>query len=201
MAELTVTQAAEDRHSIRKYTDEQIPSETIDELLRVASLAPSPWNVQPWRVVVVTSQEDKDKLKAASYGQPQVGDAAAVFVIYTDMPNAIETIAETVHPGMPEDRKAQEIETITGHFAGYKESDLHWWGRAQGYSFMSFLLLAAQSHGYATSAMLGFEPDKVKALYNLPEHVEIPAIVAMGRPDQEGFPTHRHPLNRFVTKL
>ena len=46
--------------------------------------------------------------------------------------------------------------------------------------------------------MLGFKPDAVKALLGLPEHVQIPALVAIGIGAEDGFPHHRHTLERTV---
>lgn len=199
MPDLTVQQAIESRRSIRRYTDEQIPRETIEDLLRLANLAPTPWNLQPTKAYVATGQEMKDKLKEAAYGQPQVGAAAAVFVLTTDMKAALDQVAKTRHPGMTPEQQEAESKSILSTFEGFGESDLHWWGRAQGYTFMAFLLLAAQSKGYSTSAMLGFDPAKVRELLGLADHVEIPALVAMGVADQEGFPHHRLAVEEFTT--
>ncbi|MCU0316594.1 MAG: nitroreductase family protein [Fimbriimonadaceae bacterium] len=196
--ELTVTQAAESRRSIRKYTSEPVSRETISEIIRVAGLAPSPWNLQPWRVIAVTDEETKQKLMAAAFGQPQVGSAPVVFVIATDMNDVLANVADTIHPGYDEGAAEGVKGQILGHFDSYSEADLHWWGKAQGYSFMSYLLLAAEAHGYATSPMLGFVPDQVRELFGFESHVQIPALVAMGRKDEEGFPTFRHPQERFV---
>lgn len=194
---LTVQEAAQTRRSIRKYTDQAVPRADIDAILTTAGLAPSPWNLQPWRVVAVETPEVKQKLMEASYGQPQVGAAPVVFVIYTDMVNVMDKVEDTVHPGMADQLEAH-AKNMRDTFGAYPEADLHWWGRGQGYTFMGYLLLAAQSLGYSTSPMLGFEADKVKALFNLPDTAQIPAIVAMGVAAEDGFPHHRHPLDRFV---
>ena len=195
--ELSVIQAAHARKSVRKYTDDQVSDDMIKELVQAAGLAPSPWNIQPWRVIAVKDSDTKNKLMEAAYGQPQVGASAVTFVIYTDMTEAIDNVENTVHPGMKE-REAEVAQQIRDHFASYSEADFHWWGRAQGYTFMAFLMLAAQSKGFATSGMLGFVPDQVKALFNLPNHVQIPAIVAMGKPAEEGFPHFRHDFDQFA---
>ena len=50
------------RKSVRSYTDEPISAEQIEMLLRAAMAAPSGRNSQPWRFVVVTEQETKEKL-------------------------------------------------------------------------------------------------------------------------------------------
>ncbi|MCR5408655.1 MAG: nitroreductase family protein, partial [Bacteroidales bacterium] len=48
------------RKSVRSYTQEAIPSEKVEILLKAAMAAPTAMNVQPWRFVVVTDQAVKD---------------------------------------------------------------------------------------------------------------------------------------------
>ena len=50
------------RKSVRSYTDEPVMPEQVETLLRAAMAAPSGKNVQPWRFVVVTQPETKQKL-------------------------------------------------------------------------------------------------------------------------------------------
>jgi nitroreductase len=45
------------RHSVRKFTEEQIPDQTIKELIKAATYAPSGKNQQNWHFVVVTNKE------------------------------------------------------------------------------------------------------------------------------------------------
>jgi nitroreductase len=49
-----VGEAITSRHSVRAYLDRKVPRETIAEILRIASHAPSGSNIQPWRVHVLT---------------------------------------------------------------------------------------------------------------------------------------------------
>ena len=71
-------------------------------------------------------------------------------------------------------------------------------GASQGYIALGFLLLAAESLGYQTSAMMGFTEAEVKAVLGLPAHVRVLALVALGRGVEEGLPHHRHPLERIL---
>ena len=52
-------------------------------------------------------------------------------------------------------------------------------------------MLLAESLGYATSPMLGFDPERVKGLFGLPAHVRIPALVSIGYAAEAGFRPHR----------
>jgi len=51
---LSVSDAVQERRSIRAYTDQPVSSEVIEEILTLAGRAPSGGNLQPWHVHVVT---------------------------------------------------------------------------------------------------------------------------------------------------
>lgn len=53
------------RFSARKYTDEAVSREDLNYVLACARLAPSAVNKQPWKFVVIRSEEGKKKLQAA----------------------------------------------------------------------------------------------------------------------------------------
>lgn len=195
---MTVTQAAEARRSIRTFEPTPIPREHMQEILRVTGLAPSPWNLQPWRFVVVEDAETKAKLQEAAYGQAQIGNAPSVIVLYSDMSDAIDTVEETVHPGMRGAKGDKAAADIRSTFAAFSDADRAAWGFAESNIALGFLLLTAQAHGYNTSPMLGFEPEKVKELLGLPVDARIPALIAIGVGTEEGFAHHRHPLERIA---
>ncbi|MBB4846172.1 nitroreductase [Paucibacter oligotrophus] len=63
-----VDAAIETRHSMRAFLPRAVPRETLEELLRVASRAPSGTNTQPWQVHVLTGaakQRLSDRILAA----------------------------------------------------------------------------------------------------------------------------------------
>lgn len=59
-----VDEAITSRRSIRAYLPTPVPRETIEDILRVASRAPSGTNTQPWKVHVLTGAA-KERLSAA----------------------------------------------------------------------------------------------------------------------------------------
>ena len=50
------------RKSVRKYSDESVPDEKIENLLKAAMQAPSACNAQPWEFIVVSKKEDKEAI-------------------------------------------------------------------------------------------------------------------------------------------
>ena len=195
---LSVREAAEQRRSIRAYTPDVVPAEDLAEILRVTSLAPSAFNLQPWRFVTVETPELKERLAAAAYGQRQVSSAPTVLVLYTDMADTLANVDEVLHPGMDAAKRASAREGVLRPFAGMSEAEREAWGAEQGHIALGFLLLAAASHGYQTSTMAGFDKQAVKELLGLPAHARVLALVALGRGAEEGFPHHRHEVERIT---
>ena len=191
MIETSAAQAALSRRSIRRYDPTPIPEADLRELLRLAGRAPSAFNVQPWRFVVVQDELLKTRLAQAAFGQQQVLHAPATIVLYSDMVDALDRMPEAMHPGMPADKRDAGVQSFRARFATESADEREAWGAAQSNIALGYLLLLAESLGYATSPMLGFDPDKVKALLGLPAHVRIPALVAIGYPAEEGFAPHR----------
>ena len=198
MIERTTAQAALSRRSIRQYDPTPIDEADLRELLRLAGRAPSAYNAQPWRFVVVQDDAVKEKLAGAAYGQQQVLRAPATIVLYSDMANALERMPESMHPDMPADARAAGVENFRGTFGNQSVEEREAWGNAQANIALGYLLLIAESLGYATSPMLGFDQEKVKALLGLPAHVRIPALVSIGRAAEDGFPPHRLPADTLV---
>jgi nitroreductase len=196
---LSVPDAAARRRSIRAYAGDPVPRADLEEILRVTSLAPSAFNLQPWRFVVVESAERKAKLWAAARRQRQVEAAPLVIVLYTDTAAALAEAERVIQPGLPEEQRARKLASIARAFETKTVAEREAWGAAQGYIALGYLLLAAESFGYQTSPMLGFDAEAVKAALDLPPHVRVPALVALGRGAETGEPHHRLPVSDLVT--
>ena len=194
----TAAQAADSRRSIRQYEPTPIPEADLRELLRLAGRAPSAYNVQPWRFVVVQDPELKAKLSEAAYGQQQILRAPATIVMYSDMLSALERMPDSIHPDLPQDKRDAGVASFRATFDNQSAAEREAWGNAQANIALGYLLLLAETLGYATSPMLGFVPEKVQALLGLPDHVRIPALVTIGFAAEEGFRPHRLPAESRV---
>ena len=79
-SELTASQAIRQRRSIKTFKTDSIPEPVLQELVDLMREAPSSWNFQPTRVVMIRSKEQKEALAAAAWGQKQIIDAPVTFV-------------------------------------------------------------------------------------------------------------------------
>jgi nitroreductase len=69
------------RRSVRSFTGEAVPRESLMRILRAAMAAPSAVNVQPWAFVVVTERETLDALCARLPYAKMLDKAAAAIVV------------------------------------------------------------------------------------------------------------------------
>src|SRR5580698_6524053 len=82
--EKSLSQAIHDRRATPSFDGTPIPPEDLRKILDAGLSAPSGYNIQPWRFIVVQSEEQKKKLRAASYNQAKVEEASAVIVACGD---------------------------------------------------------------------------------------------------------------------
>ena len=68
-----VDAAITSRRSVRAFLDTPVPRDTLEDLLRVASRAPSGTNTQPWRVYVLTGASRVELVRKiqAAYDDPE----------------------------------------------------------------------------------------------------------------------------------
>ena len=72
------------RTTIRKYAQQDVSDQLIDELLATASRTQTMGNLQLYSVVVTRSAEGKAKLAPAHFNQPMVTEAPVVLTICAD---------------------------------------------------------------------------------------------------------------------
>lgn len=196
---LSVKEAIETRRSIRKFVQEPMNQDDLREILRLASLAPTDNNVQPTRFMVIQNKELQEQLQAVSYNQSQVTSAPAVIVVYADMEDVLSNVEETLPASMGDEQIKLRAERLRGQFQDQDVAQRGQWALSQANIAFGFLMLAARGMGYDTVPMLGFEPAEVKKLLDLPEHAQFAGILPIGKRDEEGFPHHRHSVDRITT--
>ena len=195
---MTVREAAESCRAIRAFVQQEVPEDDLREILRQTRLAPSPDNFQPWRFVVVRDPDLRARMLPAALNQRQVASAQALIVLYADMEDVLANVDEMIHPGFDEAGRAKVRAAFTRRFGAQSKKERGNYAHGLAYVALGYLLLAAESMGYQTSPTLEFKPEEIKTVLGLPAHVTIPALVAIGKGAEPGFPHHRHSVERIA---
>src|SRR2546421_6518107 len=82
--EKPLSQVIQERRATPQFEHGPIHVADLEKIIRAGLEAPSGYNTQPWRFVVVRDPEQKKKLRQAAFGQPKVEQASAVIVACGD---------------------------------------------------------------------------------------------------------------------
>jgi len=182
------------RRSIRKFdTSVKIPREEMLEILDKTVTAPSSVNMQPWRFVVVDSEEGKDKLKPfVSYNAVQNETSSAMVLIFADLKSqerAEEIYGKAVTQGkMPEEVKEKQLSSIVPMYENAPFEVMNEIVHIDSSLAAMQLMLVARSYGYDTNAIGGYKKDGLAKAFGLDEDRHVPIlIIALGKADEEGF--------------
>ncbi len=198
-----LTDVIRDRRATPSFDGTPVPASDLRQILEAGLHAPSGYNMQPWRFVVVRSPEQKRKLRAASYNQPKVEEASAVIVACGDMDGwrkDLDTMLEMgLAGGMPESYAAQARSSVSNYLSSFTADQMKLWLNKQVMLAFTSMMLMAESLGYDTAPMEGFEQDKVHEVLRLPLSYWVVATLAVGHlKGADKFDGGRFPLNHTV---
>lgn len=179
-------QAIRTRRSIRKFKPDPVPEEAVRALLEAARLAPSGVNLQPWRFVIVKSQEAREKLKEAT-PLPFVVQAPVIFVCCVDCQVFSK---DTVESRVLELKQAG---ALAGDFNAEEYARRRAGEEAAARAYLSLnaaiaidhLTLRAVDLGLGTCWVMMFDQEKVKKALVLEDRYLVTALIPVGYPDQQ----------------
>lgn len=175
----------ENRVSANHFDPSHVLSELeIGELVRLATLAPSAYNLQNWRFVAVREAQAKARLREAAYGQAKVSEAAVTFIVCGTSAGSVDLDARlrpSVEAGlMPAGMAEGWVEAVRRQFAGNAQAERDEAIRSASLAAAT-LILAASASGLASGPMTGFDAEAVRKEFSLHPY-EIPVmLVAVGR--------------------
>ena len=184
-AQKSLAQAIRDRRATPSFDREPIPASDLRQILDAGLHAPSGYNMQPWRFVVVQHPEQKKRLRAASYNQAKVEEASAVIVACGDRDGWRKDLDEMLRmgraAGMPEAYAAQAANSVPGYLSGMSYEDMTGWLNKQVTYAVTSMMLMAEVMGYDTAPLEGFEQQKVCEVLKLPMSYWVVSLLAVGR--------------------
>lgn len=179
--------AVRKRRATQGFKPDPVPENILKEILELALLAPSGYNLQPWRFIAVRDPENKKRLREAAMGQPKVEEAPVVIIACADPTAWKEDIDRMLH-------MAREAESIKSDdmqkaihdaaFAYLGSVDIRIWATKQTMIAFTFMMLLAETYGLDTAPMEGFWEDRVKQAFGIPEHMLVLALLAIGYADK-----------------
>lgn len=165
----------------------RIPDADLDTILGLARRMPTAFNIQNWRFLVVTDPDLRRQIRKVAWDQPQVTDASALLVLCADI-KAWEKAPERYWQNAGHEVRDFMVGAIDQYYRGREHVQRDEGMRSCGMAAGAIMLLA-ESMGYATCPMDGFDFAAVGELIRLPADHEIVMFVAIGKATAAPYPT------------
>jgi len=180
-------QAIRERRAVKHYDAEfEMPKEDKSKLLDCALQAPTSFNIQNWRFVLIENPEMKQKVREAAWDQAQVTDASMTFVMCADLKSWDKDPAR-YWKNAPEEASNMLVPMIKPFYEGKETLQRDEAMRSIGIAAQT-IMLAAKSLGYDSCPMIGFDADKVAEIINLPEDHVVGMLLVVGKAIKPAWP-------------
>lgn len=184
---MKTVEAIHARRAVKHFdVNHSMSEKEVNELLSLAVLSPTAFNIQNWRFLLITDEELRKQIRAVAWDQAQVTDASLFIVLCADLKSWEK------EPGRYWINAAQEVRefmipAIDAYYRGKDQVQRDEAMRSCGIVAQT-LMLAAKSMGYDSCPMDGFDFEKVGELIHLPDDHVIAMCVAIGKGTQEAWP-------------
>ncbi len=198
-----ITAIEERRTTVLFDTSRDIGDAQVTELVRLATRAPTSFNLQNWRFIAVRTPDAKARLRAVAWDQAKITEAAVTFIIIGKLADE-QTLPDRLAPAV--DAGIMPAQMVDGWVAGAGSlyRDQPWRQRDEAIRTATLgattLMFAAHAMGLGAGPMIGFDPDGVTSEFDLADD-EIPAmLVSVGYGTPENWPQKpRRPLQQVLS--
>ena len=199
------------RYAVKKYTGEVVSEDKIDQIIEAVNLSASSCGIQPYRLIVVTNPEVRQKLAEGSFNT-QIKNSSHLLVFAAFNKITSEYIAEYV--AMMEEQRNLEIgalndykDILISHFSTQNPEQNTIWSSKQAYIGLGTALIAAAELKVDATPMEGFDPELFNDVLGLSEkNLHASVILSLGYRDAANdylasMSKVRLPFNQFSSKV
>lgn len=180
-------EAIQTRRSVKHYDpSHRFTADEERQLFKLAIQSPTSFNIQNWRFVVVKDPEQRTKIRAAAMDQAQVTDASLLIVVTADL-KAWNKSPERYWKNAPQAVSDLLVGWMGPFYEGKDELQRDEAMRSSGIAAQT-IMLTAKAMGYDSCPMIGFDPDQVAELINLPSDHAIGLMIAVGKKTEDVWP-------------
>ncbi|MEM8984640.1 MAG: nitroreductase family protein [Pseudomonadota bacterium] len=180
--------AIEKRRAVKEFdANHQLTADEERRILESAIKAPTSFNIQHWRFVVLRDAELRRKIrKDFGNDQAQITDASLLVLMTADV-QAWSKSPERYWANAP-----REVATMLVDWMGPFHEGRDWLQRDEAQRSigmaMQNIMLSAVAMGYQCCPMIGFDIDAVAQLVNLPDDHVMGPLVAVGKGTKDPWP-------------
>ncbi len=181
--------AMENWSSVKSFTDEEVEEEKLEKIFDLTTKAPTAFNLQPYRFIVLNSEEAMEKATSSVIpvnGWVRYADKIVVLVGDEEIDVNTEQVLE--HK-LEEDRIDEEkAENLRKMYSDYKNRDSEFmtgWLTRNTVIPATFFMLACKTQRIGSCPVRGFDQEELSEKLDLKETERPILIFPIGYPKEE----------------
>ncbi len=175
------------RRAVKHYDPQhELTDDEIRKLMEAAVQAPTSFNMQNWRFVLVRDNDLRTKIREAANDQAHVTDSSLLVVMTADV-KAWAKAPERYWRDAPKEVAEMLVNWMGPFYEGKEQLQRDEAMRSCGLAGQT-IMLAAKAMGYDSCPMIGFDPERVAELINLPEDHVVSFMIAVGKATKPAWP-------------
>lgn len=168
------------RRSVKHFdVNHKLTDDEVHKLMTAAIQSPTSFNMQDWRFVLVEDRELRQGICKAAWDQAQVTDASLLIVLTADL-KAWNKSPDRYWRDVSDDTAAKIVSMMRLFYDGNEQLQRDEAMRSCGLAGQT-IMLAAKAMGYDSCPLIGFDPEQVAELINLPEDHVIGLMIVVGK--------------------
>jgi len=173
----------EDRRSVNFFdSTKQLEKETLKKIINLAVLAPSAFNLQPWKIIAVKSSEAKEKLLKLANNQTKIMEAPVTLIIAGDKKgfessNPEWSVLEKIVGDKEVVKNYQKFAEI---LYGTSEARKIKFAESNAALLAMSIMYAAKEYGVDTHPMSGIDFEGVEKEFGLEEKYSVVMLIGLG---------------------
>lgn len=174
------------RRSVNFFNPEkEVSNETLKEIVELAGLAPSAFNLQPWRLIAVKSDTQKELLFENANKQPKIKEAPVTLIVVGDREgySPDNSVWAELKAMIGEEQAKGAIDAAGFLYGSSEERKIKFAESNAGLYGMS-IMLAAKEFGVDSHAMSGVDFEGIKKAFNLKANEEVVMLIGLGHYDE-----------------
>ncbi|MBN2829710.1 MAG: nitroreductase family protein [Candidatus Cloacimonetes bacterium] len=176
----------ENRRAVNNFDPEKgISDELLKEIIDLAVLAPSAFNLQPWRIIAVKTAEAKVKLFDLANKQPKIKTAPVSLIIVGDRGAYRDenSVWDNLEAAMGNEAMIRARNAAKFLYGSTEERQIKFSESNAGLLAMS-IMYAAKGLGVDSHPMSGIDFEGIKFAFNLHPDESVVMVIALGYHDE-----------------
>lgn len=171
------------RYAVKLFTGKKIKNSDIVKMKEVIKLAPSSFNLQPWKIKIVSDKNLLKKLEIASFNQPQISSASHLFVFCStnSFKENEEKLINSIKKNKPHNVEifSKRLKEFTNRMS---KEDKRRLSERELFMALENLIMITTDLGYGACPIGGFDSKKFKQILSIPKEFEPVVLCAVGIP-------------------